>query len=66
MNTVKSERDLARSKVVQLDKLLVKRDKQVEDMLAAGYVGNHEITRTLAGGKKIDTTVSKLQETITK
>ena len=27
-------------------------------MLAAGYVGNHEITRTLAGGKKIDTTVS--------
>ena len=31
-------------------------------MLASGYVGNHEITRTLAGGKKIDTTVSKLDK----
>jgi len=55
---------LARSKVVQLDKLLLKRDKQVEDMLAAGYVGNHEITRTLAGGKKIETTVSRFEEVI--
>ncbi|XP_065884263.1 IQ domain-containing protein E-like isoform X2 [Dysidea avara] len=65
LNIVTSERDIARSKLVQLEKLLVKRDKQVEDMLASGYVGNHEVTRTLAGGKKIDTTVlSSLKQKI--
>jgi DNA repair exonuclease SbcCD ATPase subunit len=60
-----AERDVYRGKVLRFEKEVLKKDKQIEDLLAAGHVPSRDMTRSLVEKKSsLSSTISSLRQQI--